>query len=684
MYRWIPYAFVRIAIFFCSGIIVAIHYGEHLSVNILFISGLTLAMAFVLCVIYHKGKSLVAGMLASMTLIVAGMLNVRLSDQSQDASHLLRQTGEIKAFRAVIESAVSVRPRTWKYEVYIDRVMKDGHWVDTFSRALLYIRKDSTGKQYDYGDVLVIRDTPRRIPGPANPGEFDLQKFQRYRQVYFQVITRAAQISCIRNQPSHEVTRLAITARLWAEGTIVRHVHGDRARAIASAFVLGVTDGLDGELTNAYAATGAMHVLSVSGLHVGIVYWLLLLLFKPFHPNQARWPLLVISLLVLWVYAFVTGISASVLRAVVMFSFAAIARAWNYPINLYNILAATAFVLLVYDPFMLMSVGFQLSFVAVVGIVALQPVLYRLWEPTAWLWDELWKICAVSIAAQLATLPLCLLYFHQFPNYFLLANLFMGPGSFVVLILGILVLLLGAFDSAARVIGWVLEKLIDLLNLLILSVEGLPYSVVPNIFITPLQCAVLTGVVASVMIWCNGHSRWWIALAAGMFTVFPMLSWQHSLETRSPSITVYAIPEATAVDLMSDHVTAFIGSPEARANGRQTSANRIARQCADRVVNMPGANLQPGIDLYVWHRRRIVRVHGPTASLPFRFRADLVIISNNAVKDLGTFSRSIVAKCYVIDGTNGRTSSERLAAQADTLTLRVHAVMRDGAYEWRL
>jgi hypothetical protein len=153
---------------------------------------------------------------------------------------------------------------------------------------------------------------------------------------------------------------------------------------------------------------------------------------------------------------------------------------------------------------------------------------------------------------------------------------------------------------------------------------------------------------------------------------------------QSPTVTVYAISGATAVDLMSHHVTAFIGSPEMVMGGRQMSANRIAQRCADRVVSVPGASLQPGIDLYVWQQRRILRIHGATASLPANFRADLVIISNNAVKDLRAFSRSIVAKCYVIDGTNGRAASERLKAQADKLTLCVHAVMRDGAYEWRL
>jgi len=683
MYRWIPYAFVRITFFFCSGTFLGIGYGSHFSLTVLLISSVMLSGGFVLCVLCRRGKSVFAGALAAFAITATGMLNTCLSDESRRTDHLIRQEGNMEGVRAVVESAVMVRPRTWKYEVVIDQAMFDGHWQNAYSRALLYVRKDSITRAFVYGDVLMIRDAPKIIPAPLNPWQFDLQKFQRYRQVYFQVMTSSDRISFIGNRPSHALIGLAITARLWAEDVLERHIKGVRARAIASAFVLGITDGLDNELITAYAATGSMHVLSVSGLHVGIVYWLLLLFFKPFPPRSVRWPLFVVSLLVLWVYAFVTGISASVLRAVVMFTFASIARAWNYRINMYNILSATAFVLLVYDPFMIMSVGFQLSFVAVLGIVALQPVLYRLWEPKRWIMDEGWKLVAVSIAAQVATVPLCLLYFHQFPNYFLLANLFMGPGSFMVLIMGIFVLMTAAVDPIANVTGWLLEKLIDFLNFLIVLVERMPYSVVDNIFITPAQCAVLAAGVGAVMICSNGYSPRWAAAALVLTIVLSMLSWWNAIEMRRPVITVYAITGATAIDLMADYVTEFIGTPAAPSSYVQQSGNRIARQCADRVTPLKGISLHSGAEIFIWRGQRILWIYGdepPTRQLT----ADLVVISNNSVRDLSAFSHLIVAKCYVIDGSNRPALSAQLATEADFLKLRVHPVMRDGAFEWRL
>lgn len=684
MYPLLPYAFVRIAFFYCTGIIMGIQFPNLIDILTNVVGLLILAAGFVGCVILRRGKSLLAGTLAAFTLVTAGLLNVSLTDETSDEDHLTHVATTATAFRAVVHSAAQERPRTWKYEVTVNEVFADGMWRKAFSGALLYIQKDSLSERYGYGDVLLVHATPRRITPPQNPGEFDMQKFQSYRQVYFQSTVSRRQVNLIGHTPPNSVMKWAITARVWAEGVIAEHIRGEREIAIASAFVLGVTDGLDNDLMNAYAATGAMHVLSVSGLHVGIVYWLLLMVFRPFGANSARSVLLIVSLVVLWSYAFVTGISASVLRAVVMFSFAAIARACNYKMNVYNILAATAFILLVFDPFMIMSIGFQLSFVAVVGIVAIQPTLYRLWEPTWWLWDEIWKVCAVSIAAQIATLPLCLFYFHQFPNYFLLTNLFIVPGSFLVLILGIFLLIANMVDTVAVLVGWLLERLIELLNILIFAVERLPWSVIHNIYITPMQCFILVALLLVVWIWAEVRTRPSLYVGLALCAAFPIASWMHTVASLSPRIAVYAVSGHTAVDLIADNVTSYIRSHESDNSVRQVVPNRIASRGADLVVALRGASVQAGCDLYVWEGYSIVRVHGPIQNPVVRCTADLVIISNNAVKDLRQFSRSFNASCYVIDSSNDNATVAHLTEQAEALRLRLHSVLRQGALDLRL
>jgi competence protein ComEC len=693
MYRWIPYAFVRIAIFYCAGVIAGIRFPSSFDVITLTCVLVALIIVFAGCVLRRRGKTLFAGVVAAGALLIAGALNVTVSDESNDERHLTRTNGDVEAFQAVVENAPQDRPRTLKYEVRIDQVLIHGSWLPRYTRAVLYVRKDSLAQRYQHGDALFVRGAPQLIPEPQNPDAFDLRRFLNYKQVYYQAMVSPRQVSLLNPVATNRLSACPVTARLWADGVIGRHVHGEREHAIASAFVLGVTDGLDNELMNAYASTGAMHVLSVSGLHVGIVYGLILMMFKPFGARQTRWLLLGVSLIVLWAYAFVTGISASVLRAVVMFSFAAIARAWNHKINIYNILAATLCVLLVVDPFMIMSVGFQLSFVAVLGIVVIQPGLYRLWEPTGRLWDEIWKVCAVSIAAQIATLPLCLYYFHQFPIYFLLTNLFIIPGSFIVLVLGILLLVISATDAVAHFIGWLLEQLIDILNWLIFAVERLPGSVIGNIFITPTQCALLAALLVIIWVWTSARSHIALAGSLALFVIFGIISWQHGRENSSPVITCYAVQGTTSIDLIADHVTCHIGTSDDPNQARQWLPNRIALQAADRVETLHGQNLQPGFDLYVWHGLTIARVHKPLRTIPRHpdedhhqpgNRADIVVISNNAVMDISAFSHFIVANCYVIDGSNDRATTVRLNEQAQQLPVRLHIVLRDGAFNLRL
>jgi competence protein ComEC len=249
-----------------------------------------------------------------------------------------------------------------------------------------------------------VKGNPNPIKPPSNPEEFDYRRFLQFRNIYHQHFVRKDGIRTIDFAPRSMVVYYALACRSWAMEIITDNISGKREQALASALILGVKDGLDDDLLSAYKTTGSMHVLAVSGLHVGILYGILLLILKPI--RKVRYGACVvagISIGMLWAYAFITGLSPSVLRAVSMFSFAAIANGAGYRTNMYNTLAASAFFILWIDPFMLMSVGFQLSYLAVLGIVYMQSGLYNLWAPEKRVLDQIWKVTCVSLAAQLAT-----------------------------------------------------------------------------------------------------------------------------------------------------------------------------------------------------------------------------------------------------------------------------------------
>src|SRR5690606_30371161 len=234
-----------------------------------------------------------------------------------------------------------------------------------------------------YGDLLVIKGAPQRPDPPANPAEFDYARYLEQRNIFHQHFVREG-VMRMGAEPSNGVLALAYKLRARAEAVLRTYVPGERAQGIARALVLGVTDGLDNELREAYAGVGVMHILAVSGLHVGVIYFVLASLLRPLNRlPKGNWAVAVISIFVLWLYAFITGLSPSVLRAVTMFSFLTLAKPWRRGTNVYNTLAVSAFVMLLADPWLVCSVGFQLSYLAVLGIVYFYPRLIPLWEPTS-------------------------------------------------------------------------------------------------------------------------------------------------------------------------------------------------------------------------------------------------------------------------------------------------------------
>lgn len=260
-----------------------------------------------------------------------------------------------------------------------------------------------------------------------------------------------------------------------------------------------------------------------------------------------------ISLICLWLFAFVTGLSPSVLRAVTMFSFMAVARPFGIRTNIYNTLAASAFALLLYNPYLIMSVGFQLSYLAVLGIVYLQRPIYNLLEFNTWLGDFVWKITCISMAAQLTTFSLGVLYFHQFPVYFLVSNLFVIPLSTFILIGGIILLSVQFLAPVASLVGWVLTGMIKLLNWIVFEVERLPFSLINDIELTTFQCWLLMGILACLIVLFERKRLTWLYIAVALSAGFSLLQWMHFGESiRQHQLVIYHVRGHSAIDFISN------------------------------------------------------------------------------------------------------------------------------------
>lgn len=350
--------------------------------------------------------------------------------------------------------------------------------------VLLYLALDSTAQQWQGGEELLIS---ARMASPANngnPDEFDYVRYLRRKGIAATAYVAAGhwQLLTQRHEPSLPQKALSYREKilqLYREAGF----EGD-SFAVLSALTVGYKEELSDDIRETYSVSGASHVLALSGLHIGFLYALLCFVMRGLPGNVAAVRLIraVAILLLLWGFAFFTGLSPSVVRSVVMFSVFALAGAFRRESISMNTLAATALFMLVARPGWLFDVGFQLSFCAVAAILLIYPWLYRRVPVAHWFWKKAWALMAVSLAAQVGAAPLVLLYFSRFSTHFLLTNLLVIPLVSLVIYAAVLMLLATPFPVVQSGLAVGVRWLVDALNGSVRWVERLPFSSVDGVW----------------------------------------------------------------------------------------------------------------------------------------------------------------------------------------------------------
>ena len=382
--------------------------------------------------------------------------------------------------KEIVPKRTSLRARV-QVHAYANDV---NEFQNSQGQLLLYLPPDSLSLQLSIGSKILFHSSVSAIKTPLNPDAFDFAAHQAKKNVFHQARLHSEDWFLHKNTWS--IRAEAMRWRQYLMGVLRQHLApGSNELAVGAALILGNKDELEDDIRNAYSATGAIHVLAVSGLHVGFIAWGIgwLLSLGPFGRPSWKWVRLLLSLLGIWAFALLTGLSPSVMRAACMFSFMLIGKTLARKANIYNILAASALFLLLIDPFLIFNIGFQLSYLAVSGIIYFQPRIYKALFPPNKVLDYLWTLSSVALAAQLATLPLSLFYFHQFPVYFLLSGIVVVTAASFILGLGVLLFISSAIPILSSIIGWLLSSVLWLNNAFILALNKLPGGLITDIWI---------------------------------------------------------------------------------------------------------------------------------------------------------------------------------------------------------
>lgn len=495
MNRWNQYTLFRLLVAYMAGMLTEQNLPVNLKVHpVVFLVLIVLLVSSKFLISRFKAFRFrwVPGLLLAFVMLFFGYEWSRLNDERTHPQHIsnLYSAGDPVMVR--IKSAPEVRPNSYKALAEVVAVEQDSIWIKSRGNILIYFPKDSISQDIRYNDKLLITARLGEISPPHNPGEYDYRGFLANKNIYHQVYAKRNEWVKIGSVPGNALVLSAFKLREIFIRTFQQQGITGRDFAVANALILGLDDYLDNDTRKEFAAAGAMHILCVSGLHVGVIF--LVLNAMLFFLRRNRYSRLLQSVLLLagiWFYALLTGLAPSVMRAATMFSFVIIGMNLNRNANIYNSLIASAFVLLIYNPFLIREIGFQLSYIAVISIVTIQPGLQKLWLPKNWFIKQIWSITTVSVAAQIGTAPIGLYYFHQFPNYFIITNLIVIPLSSLILYAGFLTVIVSTIPMVSGWVSWLLALLLKILNGSVRFIDGLPYSVSTGIFISMVEMLIL-------------------------------------------------------------------------------------------------------------------------------------------------------------------------------------------------
>jgi len=508
--------FVVLLLPFIAGLAFGLSFSFYSLLPSLQIGAVVLAAGFILLNILYRRFDIykqrwTGGFLIHLILFFAGWICLASYNELNHADHFSKKQADYLVIKISNEPAKS--NGVFRFKAEVEQVVDHGKQVRSSGNLLVAV-KDSAAAGLYYGDELLIPSSYKSVDPPLNPAEFNYKRYLANQNIHYQEFLYPGQYKIINKHAGNPIVAYSLRLRQRLVEKFKQNMHSSEAIAVASTLILGYKADLSNDVLQAYSRTGTIHVLSVSGAHVAILFILLEFAFSFLNQfKHGRTIKTTLIVLIIWYYALLTGFSPAVCRAAVMISMVIIGKTYNRAINTLNIMAISAFFLLLYDPLFLADVGFQLSYLAVCGLIILQPIVYKWFRFKNKCADRLWALCSVSIAAQVITFPLSAFYFHQFPVYFLISNLFIIIPSAIIMYDGIAYILLGSIPFLGKILGFILEKTILMMDNVLSWIEHTPFAGIYKIWITPLEYLLLYAVIIAAFYFMYDRKVWLLRTA---------------------------------------------------------------------------------------------------------------------------------------------------------------------------
>ena len=483
LHKEIP--FLRIIIPLCAGIVSGLYFTPGTAFVVLF--SVVIIFSFLYGIKYNRALSNhLFGVSFTLALFLCGMLLYKAEKES-----LSVLPGGEAVYTGIIDDYPENRENSRSFPFKLTKVSGSGSCKKVKGSVLVYLKKPPVDISLLPGDHLVMKLTPNHIINRGNPYEFDYRLYMENKGIMYLAYADSMDIVAYSPEKHRKPAHLALIAREKIIGMFrERGITGSRL-ALVSAITLGQKSMLDQEQKSWFMKAGIMHIMAVSGLHAMILSLFIfrLLFFLKGRLNILR---VIITLIILWVFAFITGLTPSVLRATLMISFLQAGKMLKRPANGINSVLASALVLILLRPSVIFDAGFLLSYSAVIYILVFYKSFYNRLKFKSKVADFVWQTAAVTIIAQAGTLPLTIHLFNRFPTWFIISNIVIVPVSSLVIIAGALIPLTYPLPFLSAFIAKVLSFLTGLTETLTARAASLPLASIENIGITSIGCILLT------------------------------------------------------------------------------------------------------------------------------------------------------------------------------------------------
>lgn len=665
----VKYPIISIALCFGFGILIQSYCV--FSFNTLFYTSLFSFILFtILWFIWRKKnfKNIYFGVTTYLFVFSTSALSLYLHQDIHRKNHytnfLVKETNSIKG--VIIES---LKPNEFynRYIIEIDSFEQQ----KSSGKILVYFSKKNKDT-LQIGDRILFQNSIKPIQKNYNPDTFDYSKYMANQNVFHQ--TKCFENDYIISGKVKNFSFYIDKLRQKLVHSFDKHHFSTRTKSIVNALLLGQKQQIDSTTLNDYKNSGVIHVLAISGLHIGIIYAFFNFIFGFLNRfDKGKTIKLFVILFLLWVFALVSGMSPSITRAVTMFSLIAIGTFLNRKNYLFNAVAGSFLILLVYNPMYLFDVGFQLSYAAVVSILLFQPYYQKFYPSKNKVIIYIADLFLVSFAAQLGVLPLMMLYFKQIPTLFIVANLVVIPVATAVLILGIITLALNfILPSLALIFGKIISFLVDFMNDYIHWLSSFNEYVIKNITFTPWLAFALYAIILSIIYWIYNPKNkrlLYVLISIICFQIAYFTTKKEIFDTKE--LVIFNHKESIIATFENKKIVVY-------SNDSLIRDNQNIKEYATAKFN-PEVEFHPLENVLFFKNKKILIVDENTV-YNTSTKPDIVIIRQNSRINIERLIQTTSPKIIIADKSNSYTSIKRWKATCLKYKIPFHAIAEKGFY----